>query len=97
MLSACSRADGGNGRASRALALARVAEPTQTVHQHGVVCRGIRLVDDAGEQLVVPGRRQVEFGADGLLLHGVVRDPPRLEVEEETITVGEGHVLTLTP
>ncbi len=97
MLSACSRADGGNGRASRALALARVAEPTQTVHQHGVVCRGIRLIDDAREQLVVPSRRQVEFGADGLLLHGVVRDPPRLEVEEETIAIGEGHVLTLTP
>mgnify|MGYP001027158766 CR=1 FL=1 len=97
MLPACSGADGGNGRASRTLALARIAEPTEAVHQHGVVRRGIRLVDDASQQLVVPGGRQGELGTDGLLLDGVVHGPPRLEVEEEAITLGEGHLLTLTP
>ncbi len=91
MLSARSRGNRGNGGAACALAFACLAQPAQPVHEHRIVGRRIRLVDDPAEELVVARRREPELRADRLLLGRIVTAPARLEVKEQAVTVGEGH------
>ena len=84
-------AGGASGRAGRARQPrlpTRVAEPAQPLDEHGVVLLRVGGVDQAAEQLVVPGRRQTELRADRLLLRTGVPAPFRLELEDGAVAVG---------
>ena len=50
-------------------------------------------VDQPVEQLIIASRGEPEFRADRLLLGSDVAMPLRLEIEERTVAVGEGHVV----
>lgn len=67
------------------------------MNQNRVVGEGIAGVDEPVEQLVVPGRRQRQLAALGLLLRTAVPRPVGFEVQQRAVAVAQGHVSTLTP
>lgn len=83
-------------RGERSRALTAVQTP-QTVHQDGVVSDRVGGLHDPTEKLVVPRGGQGELGPHRFLLRSGVSVPGSLEVEERTVAVGEGHLLTVAP
>lgn len=75
--------------------LLRRLEPPQPVNQDRVVRDGIRGIQDPSEQLVIARGRQRELGAQRLLFRPRVPVPPRLEVEDSAVAIGEGHSPTV--
>ena len=71
---------------------ARVVEPerpaaetkqaSQTTHEHGVVRKGPRVVDQAIQQLLVAGRREAEPLPDRAVLRAPMLPPATLEIEQ---------------
>jgi hypothetical protein len=87
---------GFDGAARGARVAGGIPYPAEPLHEHGIVLLRLGRLDQTTEQLVVPGGREPEIRADGVLFGPGVAAPLPLESEDGAITVGQGHSFTLT-